>query len=171
MAKLSDTQLIVLSKAAQREDGAATLPKTLGRAPAAKVATSLIKRKLMRQVRCKDGMPVWHTDDAGRSYSLVILRAGRDAIGVADLAEQSSETENAARAVAPQEDLSQEGSSKPLPVSQALLQLLARALRSRTSLPCSREAKARRSINLWLQHTGCPIRPGPVTGCARRDIC
>lgn len=82
MAKLTDTQLIVLSKAVQREDGAAVVPKALGKAPAAKVAASLINRKLMREIRTKDGMPVWRTDDEGRDYSLVILRAGRDAIGV-----------------------------------------------------------------------------------------
>lgn len=82
MAKLTDTQLIVLSKAVQREDGAAVVPKAMGKAPAAKVAASLITRKLMREVRTKDGMPVWRTDDEGRDYSLVILRAGRDAIRV-----------------------------------------------------------------------------------------
>ena len=113
MAKLTDTQLIVLSKAAQRDDGAATLPSTLGRAPAAKVAASLIKRKLMRQIRSKEGMPVWHTDDAGRSFSLVILRAGRDAIGIEDGVEQNSETQNAARSVAPHEKLPQGDSNEP----------------------------------------------------------
>ena len=82
MAKLSDTQLIVLSKAAAREDGAAvTLPK-MNRAAAAKVGSSLVARKLMREVRTKPGMPPWRADDDGRSVSLIITRAGRDAIGV-----------------------------------------------------------------------------------------
>jgi len=94
MAKLTDTQLIVLSKAVQREDGAAVVPKAMGKAPAAKVAASLINRKLMREVRTKDGMPVWRTDDEGRQFSLVILRAGREAIGVVD-------TEAKASSVAP----------------------------------------------------------------------
>jgi hypothetical protein len=51
MAKLTDTQLIVLSKAAARDDGIASIPAGLNKAAAAKVATSLISRKLMREIR------------------------------------------------------------------------------------------------------------------------
>jgi Protein of unknown function (DUF3489) len=36
----------------------------------------------MRELRSKPGMPVWREDDDGRSISLMITRAGRDAIGV-----------------------------------------------------------------------------------------
>lgn len=82
MAKLTDAQLIVLSKAAQREDGAASVPERLNRGAAAKVDASLAARKLMREVRAKPGMPVWRMDDDGRRISLIITRAGRDAIGV-----------------------------------------------------------------------------------------
>ncbi len=39
MAKLSDTQLIVLSKAAARDDGLARVPEGLNRAAAAQVAS------------------------------------------------------------------------------------------------------------------------------------
>jgi hypothetical protein len=46
MAKLTDTQLIVLSKADQREDGAASVPDRMNKAAAAKVGTSLVARKL-----------------------------------------------------------------------------------------------------------------------------
>src|SRR3954452_22077266 len=59
MAKLTDTQLIVLSKAAQCDDGAASVPDRMNKAAAAKVAASLVARKLMREVRAKPGMPVW----------------------------------------------------------------------------------------------------------------
>ena len=82
MAKLSDTQLIVLSKAAARDDGLARVPEGLNRAAAAKVAASLVSRRLMREIRSKPGMPVWHEDEEGRGTSLVITRAGRDAIGI-----------------------------------------------------------------------------------------
>ena len=82
MAKLTDTQLIVLSKAAAREDGAAVVPPKLNRAAAAKVGASLVARKLMREVRTKPGMPAWRADENRRSVSLIITRAGRDAIGV-----------------------------------------------------------------------------------------
>lgn len=84
MPKLTDAQLIVLSSAAAREDGAAIIPDGMNKAAATKVGTSLVARKLMREVRAKPGFPVWHDDGEGRRISLVITRAGRDAIGVED---------------------------------------------------------------------------------------
>src|SRR5271156_7059011 len=82
MAKLSDTQLIVLSNAAAREDSAAVVPPKMNKAAAAKVGSSLVARKLMREARTKSGMPAWRADENGRSVSLIITRAGCDAIGV-----------------------------------------------------------------------------------------
>ena len=82
MAKLSDTQLIVLSKAAARDDGLARVPEGLNRAATAKVAASLVSRKLMREIRSKPDMPVWREDEEGRATSLVITRAGREASGI-----------------------------------------------------------------------------------------
>ena len=35
------------------------------------VGTSLVARKLMREIRARPGMPDWRTDDAGRRVSLV----------------------------------------------------------------------------------------------------
>ena len=84
MAKLTDTQLIILSKAARREDGAAEVPERMNKAAAAKVGASLMVRRLMREIRAKPGMPVWRMDDDGRRISLIITRAGRDVIGVED---------------------------------------------------------------------------------------
>ena len=84
MAKLTDTQLIVLSKAAAREDGLATVSDGLNKAAASKVAASLVSRKLMREIRSKPDMPVWREDEEGRGTSLVITRAGQDAIGIKD---------------------------------------------------------------------------------------
>jgi hypothetical protein len=72
MAKLTDTQLIVLSKAARREDGAADVPERMNKAAAAKVGASLVVRRLMREIRAKPGMPVWRMDDDGRRISLPI---------------------------------------------------------------------------------------------------
>ena len=90
MPKLSDTQLIVLSKAAGRDDGIAIVPEGLNKAAVAKVAASLVSRKLMREVRSKPGMPVWRDDEEGRGTSLVITRGGREAIGIEDGENDSS---------------------------------------------------------------------------------
>ncbi|MGD9923118.1 MAG: DUF3489 domain-containing protein [Pseudorhodoplanes sp.] len=81
MPKLTDNQLIVLSKAAARDDGVAVAPHGMSKAAAAKVGSSLVARKLMRESRSKPGMPVWREAE-GRNISLMITRAGRDAIGV-----------------------------------------------------------------------------------------
>src|ERR1700678_4214141 len=82
MAKLTDTQLIILSNAAAGADGVAVVPAKMNKGAAAKVGASLVARKLMRELRSKPGMPVWREDDDGRSISLMITRAGRDAIGM-----------------------------------------------------------------------------------------
>src|SRR5271157_1281049 len=82
MAKLTDTQLIILSAAAARDDGVAVVAVKMNRAAASKVGVSLVTRKLMREVRSKPGMPVWREGEDGRPISLIITRAGRDAIGV-----------------------------------------------------------------------------------------
>jgi hypothetical protein len=94
MVKLTDNQLIVLSKAAASEDGAAVLPLTMNKAAAAKIGSSLIGRKLMREIRSKPGMPVWHGDADGRSMSLVITRAGRDAIDINEPDESYQQVSN-----------------------------------------------------------------------------
>jgi hypothetical protein len=90
MAKLTDTQLMVLSKAAARDDGIASIPGGLNKAAAAKVAASLVSRKLMREVRSKPDMPVWRENEEGRGKSLVITREGREAIGLENCENDSS---------------------------------------------------------------------------------
>ncbi len=82
MAKLTNSQLIVLSEAAARDDGVAVAPAKMNKAAAAKVGLSLVARKLAWEVKAKPGMPVWRHDEDGRSISLIITQAGRKAIGV-----------------------------------------------------------------------------------------
>ena len=83
MTKLSDTQLIVLSSAAKHDEGLATRPINLHAAAAQKVASSLINKGLVREIRAKADAPVWHENDDGR-FALKITKAGREAIGVED---------------------------------------------------------------------------------------
>ena len=91
MPKLTHNQLIVLSNAATRDDGVASPPQEMGRAAAAKVGSSLVARKLMRESRSKPEMPVWREAN-GKNINLVITRAGRDAIGVEEDATPSDRT-------------------------------------------------------------------------------
>ena len=87
MTKLTDSQLVVLSAAAAREDGAAVPPLRMMKAAALKVGASLVARKLMRETRAKPGMPVWRSDEEGRGISLIITKAGRKAINADDAEE------------------------------------------------------------------------------------
>ena len=122
MAKLTDTQLIVLSNAAARDDGIAVMPTKMSKSVALKVGTSLVARKLMRELRSKRGMSVWRQDESGRSISLMITRAGRDAIGVAadEPAKEASSSNRKPAARSPSKTRS-EGSessvSTPAPLS------------------------------------------------------
>ncbi len=96
MAKLTDAQLMLLLNAAARDDGAAIVPAKMHKAAAAKVAASLVSRRLMREMRAKPGMPILRETGDGRSASLVITRAGRAAIG----AKPASKTSNGTGVVA-----------------------------------------------------------------------
>ena len=113
MAKLTDTQLIVLSKAAARADGIATIPDGLNKAAAAKVAASLVSRKLMRELRSKPDMPVWREDPEGRGTSLAITREGREAIGIEESETDSPKEAPAAKKKGPGVDGQQRSLGKP----------------------------------------------------------
>ena len=81
--KLTDTQLVILSTAAQREDCCLTLPKSLKGSSAQKVSSKLLAAALVREIRAKQGAPVWRRDEeAGTSYSLKLTAAGMRAIAV-----------------------------------------------------------------------------------------
>src|SRR5712672_2420532 len=85
--KLSDTQLLILSSASQRNDHAAVLPANLKGGAAKRVVDRLLKEKLLQELRAKDDMPVWRRGDDNRPYSLQITKAGLRAIEVEEVAE------------------------------------------------------------------------------------
>jgi hypothetical protein len=80
--KLSDTQLIILSAASQREDHAVVVPANLKGSGAKKVVDKLMGGALVRELPAKDGMPVWRRDEHNRAYSLRITKAGFKAIAL-----------------------------------------------------------------------------------------
>jgi Protein of unknown function (DUF3489) len=79
--KLTDTQLMMLSAAAQRNDRYLVAAPNLKVAAAQKIASKLIDAGLVREIRAKMGAPVWRRDDdAGLSYALRLTAAGAIAI-------------------------------------------------------------------------------------------
>ena len=83
--KLSDTQLVILSAAAQRDDYS-LLPfhESLDVKGAAldKVIETLRKCKLAEERRIVDGAPEWRRDADNRAYGLFLTTAGLLALGV-----------------------------------------------------------------------------------------
>jgi hypothetical protein len=97
MSKLTDTQLVILSAAGQRDDGTALpLPKSLKLKGSAisHVLKSLLKKGLLDEQSTGNSAAVWRESKDGQRLTLVITDAGRQAIGVA--ADEQGETPPAA---------------------------------------------------------------------------
>lgn len=85
MPKLTDSQVIIISAAAKREDGAALpLPKSLklNKAAAARVLKNLLKRELLGEQPAATEAEIWREAEDGSPLMLVLSEAGREAIGV-----------------------------------------------------------------------------------------
>ncbi len=102
MPKLSDTQLVILTAAAQRESGAALPPpaslKAKGGALAA-VLKSLRKRGLLEERPATTNDEAWRENEDGRPVTLAITSAGFEAIGI-DAKPNSDATTTAGAATA-----------------------------------------------------------------------
>ena len=84
MAKLTDTQLVILSAAAERDgDAALPLPKSVkaNKAAAARSIKSLINRGLINDQPAARDDEVWREAEDGDRLKLVITDAGLEAIG------------------------------------------------------------------------------------------
>jgi hypothetical protein len=90
--KLTDTQLVMLSAAAQRDDRCLAPSKNLKGGAAQKVAAKLVAAGLVKEIKAKPGTHVWRRDEeAGQPYTFKLTTAGAKAIAV----EESAETEAA----------------------------------------------------------------------------
>src|ERR1700722_20382125 len=81
--KLTDTQLLMLSAAAQRNDHCLVAASNLKVVAAQKIAGKLIASGLVKEIKAKRGIPVWLRDnDAGLSYALRLTAAGSNAVAI-----------------------------------------------------------------------------------------
>jgi hypothetical protein len=86
--KLTETQLMMLSAAAQRSDRYLVAAPNLKVAAAQKFASKLIDAGLVREIKAKAGAPVWRRDDdAGLSYALRLTAAGANVIAIDESSE------------------------------------------------------------------------------------
>jgi hypothetical protein len=81
--KLTDTQLLLLSAASQRDHRALEPPPNLTGGAAAKVVAKLLTEGLVEEVRTRGPLPVWRRDDDG-PHTLRITKKGLQAIRVED---------------------------------------------------------------------------------------
>jgi Protein of unknown function (DUF3489) len=86
--KLTDTQIVMLSAAARRDDRCLLAPQILKGSATQKLATKLIGAGLAKEIKAKPGAPVWRRDEqGGQSYALKLTAAGArataDATGLA----------------------------------------------------------------------------------------
>ena len=85
MTKLSETQTIILSRAAQNEDRIALpLPESLRGGAAAKVVGAMLAKGFLEEVDAdmRRGEPVWRETGDGHGVTLVATDAGLAAIGI-----------------------------------------------------------------------------------------
>jgi hypothetical protein len=95
MPKLNDTQLVILSTAAQREAGSALpVPDTIkaNEKTVASVLKGLVKSGLLAEQPAKPDTPVWHETKDGQRMTLVITDAGLEVIDGEEPAKAKSET-------------------------------------------------------------------------------
>ena len=84
MAKLTDTQLIILSAAAQRDDRGVELPANVQGKAARKIVDKLIRAGLLEEVGAGGSLPVWRRDGESGAIALRITSAGLAAIDTTD---------------------------------------------------------------------------------------
>jgi hypothetical protein len=101
MARLTDTQLIILSAASQRDDRGVELPANLKGEAARKVVAKLIRAGLLEEVRAGGALPVWRRDNDSRAMALRITKHGLEAIDVEDEATAAPKDTSARPAPAP----------------------------------------------------------------------
>jgi hypothetical protein len=82
--KLTDTQLVLLSAASQRNDRVVELPPNLKGRAAQKVIGKLLIGGLLEETPARPGTPVWRKDEQDRPVSLLVTKQGLAAIRVQD---------------------------------------------------------------------------------------
>ena len=80
--KLSDTQLILLSQAAQHPERALAIPDRLRGGALARVVGPLMTKGLVEVVPHRANLPVYKTEQDGSRLGLVITDAGLEALGI-----------------------------------------------------------------------------------------
>jgi hypothetical protein len=79
--KFTDTLLVVLSAAAQRQDGAIEIGPKLKGSAGQKVLRKLLSEQLVEEIPAQGAVPVWRRDEDNGAFALRITEHGLAAIG------------------------------------------------------------------------------------------
>jgi hypothetical protein len=86
MARLTDTQLVILSTASRRNDRGVDLPTNVTGEAVRKAVDKLIRTGLLEEVRANGSLLAWRRDAEAGPMALRITKEGLEAIGVKDVA-------------------------------------------------------------------------------------
>src|SRR5262247_3977066 len=86
MARLTDTQLVILSSASRRDDRGVDLPTNVTAEALRKAVDKLIGTGLLEEVRANGSLLAWRRDAEAGPMALRITKRGLEAIGVKDVA-------------------------------------------------------------------------------------
>ena len=151
--KLTDTQLVLLSAASQREDCAIELAPNLKGGAARKVVGKLLTDGLIEEIQARGALPVWRRDDEEGALALCITPRGLAAIGVDEggtppQAEEPRDTEQGA-------DLAPDKSSRRM--AAARRKKTRNEAPQQSATPSRRDSKQARVIAMLQARQGATI--------------
>jgi hypothetical protein len=155
MSKLTDTQLIILSAASQRDDRGVELPANLKGEAARKVVDKLIRAGLLEEVRAGGSLPIWRRDDDSGAMALRITKTGLEAIDVED--EATAARKETRAHPTPARDVE-------TPASKAI------ASRKQVSVAAKKSARKKHHPGKAKTKAGSPQPAGLETGSRARDV-
>jgi Protein of unknown function (DUF3489) len=79
--KLTDTQLVLLSAASQRQDGTVEIGSKLKGGAGGKMIRKLLRQHLIEEIPARGSLPAWRRDEEKGARALRITADGRAAIG------------------------------------------------------------------------------------------
>ena len=167
--KLTDTQLVLLSAASQRNDHCLTPPAGARLGPARKAAAKLLKEGLVKEVRARKDTPVWRRDEeADQAFALKLTAVGLKAIAVDQAGGAEGPTipahggdSNEPEAVPDGINSSSADSGADGSAETSRLVFPAPEPRSATCSKCWSERRERRSTRSSPRPDGCLTRPAP----------
>jgi hypothetical protein len=163
--KLTDSQLVILSSAANRDGGGLLpLPKSvrLNKGAATLVLKSLLKHKLVAERPTTAEAESWREDKQGQRFTLTITPAGLKAIGTDETAgpkAAGSERKNTAKEI---KSASSVKAAKPFAREGSKLSILVGLMSRKTGATIEEAAKA----TGWQHHS---IR-GAISGALKKKM-